>query len=208
MRNWSNRNRVIWSTQTQQLAAGVSCAHALIGIFLLWDAGRASDTHIHKITHTTVEGRGGMGEAQTSGEKSGDEAKGIDQREGASVNEGEQDREIQAVSERQLEGWVSNGEAEEDKSRGIQRGTRRNPPMRSLMVQPSGWGRWQEVWGWIDPIPQTGVENFLSLRKNGWRVKKSGEDRRKVGARVSERASELKREREKKVKRRLKGENS
>lgn len=79
-----------------------------------------------------------MGEAQTSGEKSGDEAKGIDQREGASVNEGEQDREIQAVSERQLEGWVSNGEAEEDKSRGIQRGTRRNPPMRSLMVQPSG----------------------------------------------------------------------
>lgn len=121
--------------------------------------------------------------------------KGIDQKEGASANEGEQAREIQKVSEFQLEGWGSDRDAGEDKSRGIQRGTRRNPPMQSLMVRPSGRGRWQEVWGWIDPIPLTGAENFLSLRKNSWRVKKSGEDREKVGKRVREQASEWKRER-------------
>lgn len=115
---------------------------------------------------------------------------------------------IQAVSECQLEGWGSNGEAEEDKSRGIQRGARHNPPMQSLMVQPSGRGRWREVWGWIDPIPQTGVENFASLRKNGSRVKKSCEDREKVGARAGEPADARATEREKKVERRLKGENS
>lgn len=125
-------------------AAEASRGGALIGIFLLRVAGRGPRTNTPTPTHTTAaEGRGGTERADKRGEKWRG-SKGIDQRrEKERVRERE--RENRAASECQLEGWGSDGEAEEDKSRGRQRGTRRNPPMPSLMVWPSGRGHWREV---------------------------------------------------------------
>lgn len=84
---------------------------------------------------------------------------------------------------------MSDVDAEDDKSRGTRGGTRRNTPMWSLMVHPSGQGCWQEVWRMDRSNPSNGGGKLFVFEKE--QVK--DEERRRRGeylGRASERASE------------------